>query len=266
MAAIQEILAKMPKQTAGVDPIRPRKPKSDCIPDCAICSGVGVIRYNVPIDNNLFGVIDPCPNQPRRNSLTHSGLYLSDLDSTTWETIEATPVKLIYEGKEYKTDARRVAERVRVYVERGYGLVYLYAGYGQAKTLILKAATAAAVKTGRPAFYVQFADMLDMMRSEFKRDMLRTEGMTREVSKLVNAQFLAIDEFDKINMTDWVAQEAFRLIDKRYNQAIHCESVTMIASNKKPGEIDPAIASRIHDGRALYIQMEGKDRRPEQKW
>jgi DNA replication protein DnaC len=265
MSTIQEILARMPKPPDGVVSTLP-KPPTNCVPNCQVCGGLGVIRYDVPVDHDLFGVTDPCPNQPRRNTITHSGLYLSDLDSCAWDNIKPEPVTVTYKGKPYQMTAKILADRVQAYISSGHGMVYLFAGYGQAKTLILKSATAEAVKQNKSARYIQAAEILDMLRSDFRRDNLRPETMTREVGRLLNSSLLAIDEFDKFNQTEWAGVEMFRLLDRRYEQAMHQQSVTLIAANKRPEDIDPAIASRIQDGRALYLKIEGQDRRPSQTW
>ena len=63
--------------------------------------------------------------------------------------------------------ADRAQEATQTAYRAGHGLVYLYGGFGQGKSLILKIAVTAAVTEGKRAAYANLAGVPDDIRSAY---------------------------------------------------------------------------------------------------
>ena len=261
----EKLLQKL--DSAPRQPSRRFKPPypGPCRADCPTCGGSGFVRYDVPEHDPRFGRLDPCPSIPveNRHFEWRNGLYLDEEDLLGWETIQDFPLdRLAVMGQEIRpATAGRARDGVRRYVEQGYGMVYLYGPYGISKSLLLKIAIAESLRKGTAAAYARMSEILDSLRMAYdEKD--PNEAAKERMDRWVNLPVLAIDELEKFNRTDWVSERLFQLFDRRYSDALRRQSLTLIASNKRPQEIDSAIASRIHDGRLLYVEMEGRDARP----
>jgi DNA replication protein DnaC len=234
-----------------------------CLPTCPVCGGVGLVRYNVPFGHELFGKLAPCPNLPSNNRhvLTACGLHLDDIDAMTWDAIRPEPLTGMFKGKGIPTDARRVANSVRDYLAKGDGLIYLCGAYGLGKSHIAKTATAERVRQGLPALYVQANDILDDIKAGYDTHD-PSESAAARLTRYRAHPWLVIDEYDKVQDTPWVEVALFRIIDARYDLAIHKLATTIIVSNLRPESLSDALASRVRDGRFLVIELDGQDVRP----
>lgn len=224
------------------------------------------MRYEVDRDHPWFGKLFPCPNLPANNRhvLHPSGLYMDDLD-VTWDSIEPYPLEIKYRNRTQKTNMQKVGTAIREYLAGGYGFVYLYGSYGRGKTLIQQVVVAEAIRQGKVALYVNMPELMDTIRDAYSSDDPRDSALRRTM-EIINVETLCIDEVDKINLTDWTVERLFWLINQRYESAMHKATSTVLSSNKRPDEIGGAIASRISDGRVMYIEMLGDDIRKNMAW
>ena len=69
----------------------------DCSPDCAVCGGVGYIRYEVPHGHPKFGKLERCPRAQAvavKNSLQTGeidprvGLTADELRDLSWDLVK----------------------------------------------------------------------------------------------------------------------------------------------------------------------------------
>lgn len=223
-------------------------------PECSHCDGVGYLRMgDFPVGDPRFGKTQPCPKCNSRQ-MQHSdrfGMLARDY-GLTWESL------LDIRG----SNSRAVLDKVRQVVERGYGGVYLWGGYGMAKTAILKIAMAEWIRAGRYGVYLLFSDLLDEIRAGFEKD--TSQSAYERLREWGGYSFLAIDELDKARATEFVQETQFRLLDKRYEQVTRAEeTLTLIASNEPPKNLPPALYSRFSDPRFMTVlELTGRDVRP----
>ena len=148
-------------------------------------------------------------------------------------------------------------------------MVYLFGNYGQAKTLTLKVAVAHSLRSGELAVYANMSDVLDDLRLAFSEED-SSRDLLRRMEWWKSLPLLALDEIEKVNPTNWAGERIHQLIDARWVQGIRGESVTLIASNKRPDQLDGYLASRIEDSRNRIVELSGPDGRstirPEYKW
>ena len=58
-----------------------------------------------------------------------------------------------------------------------------------------------------------------------------------------------VDEIERVKNTEWARERIFQIIDRRYSAAEVRRSVTLMASNSSPDDLDGYLASRACDGR-----------------
>jgi hypothetical protein len=221
-----------------------------CRADCEICEGQGWFRYDVPIHDPEFGRAHLCPNADRwrQPGNARCGISLREARQLTWASIEDTDDILI------------AVEEIRATLAQGYGWVYLYGGFGTGKTQVLKIAVAEAMRAGKTAAYVRMAEILDHLREAFQAD-----SKVSERSRLewwAQQPVLAIDEFDRVRDTGYGEERRFVLLDRRYEQAIRQEGVTLLASNQKPEKLPAYLFDRVQDGRFRVVYLDGGSLRP----
>jgi DNA replication protein DnaC len=178
------------------------------------------------------------------------GILESDL-SLTWDSI-----------KEGYSDGYKARDVVKAQFERGWGIVFLWGNYGQAKTLLGKIMTVQAYRAGKRTAYANMSGVLDDIRLAFDERENKTTELLRRMEWWKERDILFIDELDKSNSTEWAQERLFQLLDYRYMQAIREQALTVIASNKSDDELDGYLKSRLNDRRVgPVIHLNGLDGR-----
>jgi DNA replication protein DnaC len=222
-----------------------------CIPACPVCGGSGLVRHEVPLDDFRFGKLFPCPNMPleRLHHEGRFGLYWDEQRTLSWDSV----VEINGSGEALR--------QVRLALERGWGWVYLWGGYGTAKSLLLKVAVAESLRMQREAYYTRMVDLLDRLRAAYDEERA-SQAMLEQVGYLTALPLLALDEIDRLNPTPWAKERLFQLMDRRYSAAEVGRAVTLIASNRPPEKLDGYLSSRARDGRFAVVRLPGVDLRP----
>jgi hypothetical protein len=90
----------------------------------------------------------------------------------------------------------------------------------------------------------------------------RRETVRSRLQRLADVSCLALDEFDKVSLTDWVLEQTTDLIDRRHRGSEAGTHATLIAMNTDPAHLEPWIASRLFAGCNRVVHVEGGDLRP----
>jgi DNA replication protein DnaC len=160
------------------------------------------------------------------------------------------------------SDGKKAVDAVFPKYQKGYGMVFLWGTYGQAKTLTGKILIASAFKTGKRAAYANVSSVLDDIRLAFDEPERKTTELIRRMEYWQSLDVLFLDEIDKCNDTQWAQERLFQLLDQRYTRAIREEALTVIASNKSHGELDGYLQSRLADKRlGPVVYLNGGDGR-----
>ena len=72
---------------------------------------------------------------------------------------------------------------------------------------------------------------------------------------------LAIDEFDRVRLTEWGEEKQFVLMDRRYEDAGRGQTITLMTSNTNPDLLDGYLFDRIRDRRFEIIRLTGDSAR-----
>lgn len=213
----------------------------------AFDDGYGQIRVRT--------VTYPCPICSERDrqiereyAWAHSGIDAHERD---WriDYIENMP------GKE---SALMRARELLAMTPKPCGLYIFHGDYGRGKTGILKSLTAQFILAGVTARYYRAADLLGEIRSTYGDQASVTEDQI--VNQLGSLFFLAVDEVDRVSMTDWSMATLMRILDTRY--ARRGQVATAIATNARPDQMSSEwgyLQSRLRDGER--VPMDGQDLR-----
>ena len=238
--------------------------KGDCSPDCPECGGAGYVRYDVPVGHPKFGRLERCPNVKAR--AIGKSLQVGEIDpriGLTADELRNLSWSMVRKGVNQADRACEVTQRAYM---SGHGLVFLYGGFGQGKSLVLKIAVATALNEGRRAAYANLAGVLDDIRIAYDERENKMTELVRRMEWWTSLDVLAIDELDKVGQTDWARERIFQLLDARYQSAIRQEALTVIAANyQSPDELSGYLKSRIEDNRftanGYVVYLKGADGR-----
>lgn len=228
---------------------------------CELCAGFGFVRLDVPLTDPRFGKLMRCPCKAREDAER-----LQKLSGLT-ETERALKLSDIMTKGRPQTKAM-VAACAR-FLDRPYGMLVIHGTSGNAKTVALQACVNALLGVGVEAVYITAFDLISYIRAAFVFDKstgIHEAKMDSDYDRIVRfgtVPFLALDELDKIKMTDWVEQEVTDLIDRRYRLGCDGKAGTMIAMNGDPRDLPTWIYSRLSQGE--IIRNDDSDLRPHLK-
>lgn len=142
-----------------------------------------------------------------------------------------------------------------------FQIVTIYGGPGNGKTMVLQAAVNQSVEAGRRAVYVTSFDLISYIRAAFNSQDKKVidEDAYSRLRRFEEIEILAIDEFDKVRMTEWVQEQITDLIDRRYRLALEGQAGTLIAMNGDPANLPDWIYSRLRDGRNQIVNNTDND-------
>lgn len=219
---------------------------------CSVCQDAGYYRKDVPVDHPDFGRLircdckraDDADRLQRLSGLTDSerSIRLGDI---------------VTDGREgTQTMVRACTE----FLSEPTGILTLWGGVGNAKTMALQAIVNEMLSRGIGAVYITAFDLFAYVRAAFnaQRDVLDGDAYERLV-RFERVRILALDEFDKVRVSDWVLEQITDLIDKRYRLGLDGQAGTVIASNSDPANLPDWIASRLLDGRNRVIHNADRD-------
>lgn len=158
---------------------------------------------------------------------------------------------------EGKAAARKRAGELLGMTPSPSGFVTFFGLFGVGKTMLLKALVNGFRLAGTPAVYTTMADILAEARSMFGDP--SQDAAEALIRRYRHHRVLAIDEVDRINLTGWAMETAFRLLDSRH-QAKDVV-LTMLATNSDPANMPEGLeylGSRMAGDMAL---IEGLDMR-----
>lgn len=154
----------------------------------------------------------------------------------------------------------QAVEAVRKIVKNGSGWLTIHGSYGVGKTSLLFAAVNAAVKSGIQAHYTTAANLLADIRRRFSDGDKQSASVEDAIANWIEMPLLAVDEVDRVSLTQWTSETIFRILDARYQSADR--RATLLVSNTAPDAMKAEYAylvSRMRSGQ--IIPLSGADMR-----
>ena len=219
---------------------------------CRICGGLGVVKYNVPVEHKYFGKLFRCPNNPIEIDAHHHERMrkLSNLDAFAEKTVNNFQVDgLGYEGKQQQSLELALVAAVK-YAENPDGRWLVLEGtYGCGKTHLAAAVGNARLERGDWVLFITAPDLLDHLRGSYSPSSEMTYNETFE--RLRDTELLIIDDLGVENPSEWAQEKLFQLLDYRYSHRKH----TIITTNRNLDSLDPRIRSRLLDTQIILRQI-----------
>jgi len=144
----------------------------------------------------------------------------------------------------------------RLFLIEPRGILTLWGGPGNAKTMILQAIVNECLERSTQAVYVTLYDLAGYVREAFRDD---SESAWQRVRRFQSVRVLCIDEFDKLKPTEWVQELETAIVDHRYRNGLASLCGTAIAMNESPGALPQWISSRLRDGRNRIVHNTDPD-------
>lgn len=224
---------------------------------CEICGDQGFYRLDVEIGDPRFGKLIRCSCKGVED--TERLQRLSGL------TASERMIKLEHIETYNRPGTLAMVEHCISFTRHPFGIMTLWGGPGNAKTMALQAVVNHFVNNNTDAVYVTAFDLISYIRAAFQK----TKGNDLQViddsayarlGKFEHVKLLAIDEFDKVRVTDWVQEQFTDLIDRRYRLAQDEQVGTMIAMNDDPRNLPAWIYSRLAQN--IIVHNGDSDMRP----
>lgn len=215
-------------------------------PNCPVCAGLGFFGVNVPVGDPRFGQLFPC-----ECTASYRASLLQSISGLTGDELALTLDDVHPAG----TGTAQMLAAARSFLEAPAGMLTLWGGVGNAKTLILQAVVNEFVKSGVMAVYITMLDLLDYVRAAYdESESTREHGSAcKRLDRFATVPVLAVDEVDKVKASDWTIERQSALFDKRYRFGVSRMAGTLLAMNKDPHTLPEWISDRLYDGRNIVI-------------
>lgn len=209
----------------------------------SVCYGLGVVRYEVPVDDPRFGKLFRCPNNPLEGDTGRLERLrrLSNLDSFADKGFDNFFVHEETLEGEQANSLRHAVITSRNFAEKPEGWLLLEGTYGTGKTHLAAAIGNQRLQHGDEVLFITVPDLLDHLRSAYapSSDLAYDETFDRVRS----VPLLILDDLGTENASGWAREKLFQLLNHRYTRRLP----TVVTTNIELDSIDPRIRSRLLD-------------------
>jgi Cdc6-like AAA superfamily ATPase len=224
---------------------------------CNTCDDTGYYRYDVPVGDPHFGKMVRC--HCKRLEDNQRLQRLSGLTATE----RAINLEHIQISNLPGTSA--MVQACKMFMAHPFGIITFWGGSGNGKTMVLQAVVNHYVDKNIEAIYITAFDLISYIRSAFSKGKgsdleIKDDNAYNRLLRFESVKVLAIDEFDKVRVTDWVQEQLTDLIDRRYRLAQDEQVGTLLAMNDDPRDLPPWMYSRLAQN--LIIHNPDNDMRP----
>lgn len=240
---------------------------------CPVCRGLGWVRVNRQPGESGFGTLEPCDCNEEIERLRFERLL--EVSGLLPDELELRFSDVIHRSDD-ANDAENTAGMLKLaqaFVSEPWGMLTIWGGYGNGKTLILQAiVNEFRRQRGVWGTYITLKKLLDYVRAGNAKD----AGLdARErYEQLCRVPILAIDECDGPQMTDYAEEFRRSFFDDRYRLALTRDerhrAHTVLAMNCDPGDektgLPGDIWDRLRDGRFTVYHNSDDSMRPAMEW
>ena len=241
------LLPTRPSSSASTPSVPPAAPM------CDICADLGFVRLDVPVSDPRFGRLSRCQCKAQEDAAR-----LQRLSGLTETERGLTLDSILLNDKTPHTAA--MVKACAEFMTFPYGFLTIHGTSGNAKTVALQATVNHLVSRSVEAVYITAFDLIGYIREAFNENKeIKSDSAYQRMVRFGTVPFLAIDELDKLKMSEWIIEQITDLIDRRYRLGCDNQAGTMIAMNGKPDVLPMWIYSRMTQG--MIVQNNDPDLR-----
>ena len=171
--------------------------------------------------------------------------YLDLLHRMTFSTFELRKNEGL--AQEHIKSLDRAFELARQYAETPRGWLIITGTYGSGKTHLAAAIANFRADMGYLTLFVDVTDMMNRLKATFSPN--SPVSLDRRFEAYRTAPLLVLDDLGTQQMTPWVKEKLYQLINYRYIT----ELPTVITTAELKEEMDPRLLSRLKDVRLCTI-------------
>jgi DNA replication protein DnaC len=208
-----------------------------------ICGGLGVVRYDVPLEDPRFGKLYRCPNNPPQEDTEWQERLRSigNLAAFAEKSFDNFEIDLSMHTEEERESLALALNAAQRYAQEPDGWLLLEGGYGCGKTHLAAAAGNYRVQQGDAVLFITVPDLLDHLRASYgpSSELAYDETFDR----VRNAPVLILDDLGVENPSPWAQEKLFQLLNHRYSHHMP----TILTTNADIDHLDGRIRSRLLD-------------------
>jgi DNA replication protein DnaC len=225
-------------------------PCSVCGQD-ALCGGLGVIRYNVPIGDARFGKLFRCPHYPLESDQDRQMKLrkLSNLGAFADKSFENFLIDSPMFQPNEQQSLRTALDIAVKYAQKPEGWLLMEGSYGVGKTHLAAAIANTRLQFGDAVLFITSPDLLDHLRATYAPDSESTYDATFD--RVRNTPLLVLDDLGVENPSPWAQEKLFQLLNHRYNYNLP----TVITTNAAVEKLDARMRSRLLDNHHTHRVM-----------
>jgi DNA replication protein DnaC len=224
----------------------------------ALCGGLGVVRYNVPVGDPRFGKLFRCPNNPvehdiERQMKLRKMSNLGAFAEKSFDNFKTRDTRFTQLESESLEHAYRIA---LAFADRPNGWLLLEGTYGCGKTHLAAAIANERLMHGDSVLFITSPDLLDHLRGAYAP----TSDVTYDelFDRVRNTRLLILDDLGVENPSQWAQEKLFQLLNHRYNHNLP----TVITTNSDVNDLDARVRSRLLDNsRTRRVKITAPDYR-----
>ena len=235
-----------------------RQEPADVPPElCPACGGAGWFPASTPEERAQHGRLMPCVCTERKRAQRRLARLreLSNLELYHDQTFASF--------NRFAPGLQLAYQRALAFAQAPAGWLALLGPCGCGKTHLAAAIARSTLDAERPALFVVVPDLLDHLRAAFSPS--SPASYDQRFDEVRSVELLVLDDLGTESATPWAREKLYQLINHRY---IH-RLATVFTSNLPEAQLDPRVASRMHDPRlpasVLSIQAQDYRRRQERR-
>ncbi|MBC7813322.1 MAG: ATP-binding protein, partial [Burkholderiales bacterium] len=209
----------------------------------SLCGGLGVVRYDVEVEDPRFGKLFRCPNNTEASPEQRAKmLRVSNLDAFADKTFATFDTQLSGISEDARLSLQTAYNAAANYSVNPDGWWLMLEGtYGTGKTHLAAAIGNERIERGDTVLFVTVPDLLDHLRSTYAPNSESTYDETFE--RVRNSAFLILDDLGTENPSNWAKEKLFQILNHRYSHRLP----TIITTNIDLDLLDGRIRSRLMD-------------------
>ncbi len=158
-------------------------------------------------------------------------------------------------------EIRAFSDEIDARLEQGSGL-WLQGGTGTGKTTLAMLVSKAALDAGRTAAIYSLPQLLARIRRTFDGE-AGQDSYSTFFNRLVSVDLLHLDDLGAENRTEWVLEQLYSIIDRRYSDQRSIVVTTNLEEPELYEQLGERIVSRLTEICGDPLVLRGADRRVE---